>query len=88
MRRDLIHSLAFGAVQGFRSGHPLLLQRRQAARKNGDSPISVTGCPSSNPLTTVHLPVPLLPGGVQDFTQQRLAVLIFLGEDAAGDLIR
>ena len=50
------------------------------------SPISVTGMPSSSELMPVHLPVPFLPGGVEDLVDDRSAVFVFLGEDVARDL--
>ena len=41
-------------------------------RANTASPINVTGMPKSSALMAVHLPVPFLPGGVEDLVDQRL----------------
>ena len=42
--------------------------------------------PWSSALMPVHLPVPFLSGGIEDFFDERRAVFVFIGEDVGGDV--
>ena len=74
-----------GTAQNGRGGYPFLLEGRQETGKDrladegeGDAHVQGGG---GGPLAG-----PLLAGGVEDFFHQRLAVLVFEGQDVAGDL--
>ena len=73
------------SLQNLRRRHALLLERRQAARKDrfADQRYRLAEIERADdrPLAGA-----LLAGGVENLIDQRLAVLVLLGEDVAGDL--
>ncbi len=56
------------------------------SRAKTASAISVTGAALSSPLSTVHLPVPFWPAGIEDLVHEIAAVGVLEFEDIRGDL--